>query len=126
MKVFFAAIMAISCSFVKVQAQDVTDAVAPETQSALASKIEYISPAITRSFERKMSGEPVLAHDWMVVAANPYATDAGAQVLRNGGTAADAMVAVQAVLGLVEPQSSGIGGERFWSGMTLRVERSQH
>ncbi len=49
----------------------------------------------------------------MVVAANPLAVDAGAEVLRDGGTAADAMVAVQAVLGLVEPQSSGLGGGAF-------------
>jgi len=49
----------------------------------------------------------------MVAAANPLAVEAGAEVLRAGGTAADAMVAVQAVLGLVEPQSSGIGGGAF-------------
>ena len=45
----------------------------------------------------------------MVVTANPYASDVGANILRRGGTAADALVAVQAVLGLVEPQSSGNG-----------------
>jgi gamma-glutamyltranspeptidase / glutathione hydrolase len=45
-----------------------------------------------------------------VAAANPLATDAGYQVLRAGGSAVDAAVAVQMVLGLVEPQSSGIGG----------------
>ncbi|MGF1641902.1 MAG: gamma-glutamyltransferase family protein [Rhodospirillales bacterium] len=49
----------------------------------------------------------------MVVTANPLATDAGVQILRNGGTAADAMIAVQTVLGLVEPQSSGLGGGAF-------------
>ena len=49
----------------------------------------------------------------MVVTANPLATAAGVKVLRRGGTAADAMVAVQTVLGLVEPQSSGIGGGAF-------------
>ncbi len=49
----------------------------------------------------------------MVAAANPLAVEAGARVLREGGTAADAMVAVQAVLGLVEPQSSGLGGGAF-------------
>jgi gamma-glutamyltranspeptidase / glutathione hydrolase len=45
-----------------------------------------------------------------VAAANPLAADAGYQVLRAGGSAIDAAVAVQMVLGLVEPQSSGIGG----------------
>ena len=49
----------------------------------------------------------------MVVTANPLATDAGARILKLGGTAVDAMVAVQTVLGLVEPQSSGIGGGAF-------------
>jgi gamma-glutamyltranspeptidase/glutathione hydrolase len=49
----------------------------------------------------------------MVAAANPYATNAGAEVLRAGGSAVDAAIAVQAVLGLVEPQSSGLGGGAF-------------
>ena len=49
----------------------------------------------------------------MVAAANPMAVDAGLKVLRAGGSAADAAVAVQAVLGLVEPQSSGLGGGAF-------------
>ena len=49
----------------------------------------------------------------MVVTANPLATEAGAHILKLGGTAADAMVAVQTVLGLVEPQSSGLGGGAF-------------
>jgi gamma-glutamyltranspeptidase / glutathione hydrolase len=46
----------------------------------------------------------------MVVAANKLAAEAGLDVLRKGGTAVDAAVAVQAVLGLVEPQASGVGG----------------
>lgn len=49
----------------------------------------------------------------MVAAANPLATQAGLDVLRAGGTAVDAAVAIQAVLGLVEPQSSGLGGGAF-------------
>jgi gamma-glutamyltranspeptidase/glutathione hydrolase len=49
----------------------------------------------------------------MVAAANPLAVDAGIEVLRAGGSAVDAAIAVQAVLGLVEPQSSGLGGGAF-------------
>lgn len=54
-----------------------------------------------------------VAKKFMVAAANPLATDAGYQVLRAGGSAIDAAIAVQMVLNLVEPQSSGIGGGAF-------------
>jgi gamma-glutamyltranspeptidase/glutathione hydrolase len=54
-----------------------------------------------------------LAQRAMVAAANPLAVEAGLGVLRRGGSAVDAAVAVQAVLGLVEPQSSGLGGGAF-------------
>jgi gamma-glutamyltranspeptidase/glutathione hydrolase len=56
---------------------------------------------------------------YAVAAANPLATDAGHQVLKAGGSAIDAAIAVQMVLTLVEPQSSGIGGGAFvlhWDG----------
>ena len=49
----------------------------------------------------------------MIAAAHPLAAEAGLEILKEGGSAVDAAVAVQAVLGLVEPQSSGIGGGAF-------------
>ena len=52
-------------------------------------------------------------HKFSVAAANPLATDAGYQILKAGGSAVDAAIAVQMVLGLVEPQSSGIAGGAF-------------
>lgn len=50
---------------------------------------------------------------YFIAAANPYAVEAGAKILEEGGTAVDAAIATQAVLGLVEPQSSGLGGGAF-------------
>ncbi|MEY3571053.1 MAG: hypothetical protein RIQ85_1173 [Pseudomonadota bacterium] len=50
---------------------------------------------------------------WMAAAANPLATRAGEQMLREGGSAVDAAIAMQLVLALVEPQSSGLGGGAF-------------
>jgi gamma-glutamyltranspeptidase / glutathione hydrolase len=61
----------------------------------------------------KLGKKPVTAASYMAVTANPLATQAGCEVLAAGGTAVDAAVAVQAVLGLVEPQSSGLGGGAF-------------
>ena len=56
---------------------------------------------------------PPPARGPFVAAANPLAVEAGMKVLREGGSSVDAAVAIQAVLGLVEPQSSGLGGGAF-------------
>jgi gamma-glutamyltranspeptidase/glutathione hydrolase len=57
--------------------------------------------------------QAVKAQRFMLAAAHPLAVDAGYGILRHGGTAIDAAIAVQMVLNLVEPQSSGIGGGAF-------------
>ncbi|MEM1381135.1 MAG: gamma-glutamyltransferase family protein [Pseudomonadota bacterium] len=54
-----------------------------------------------------------LSVPWIVTTAHPLATDAGAKILEAGGSAVDAAVTVQAVLSLVEPQSSGLAGGAF-------------
>ncbi|MCE2916298.1 MAG: gamma-glutamyltransferase family protein [Rubrivivax sp.] len=62
------------------------------------------------------------AQRYIVAAAHPLAADAGRQILRAGGSALDAAIAVQMVLALVEPQSSGLGGGAFmlvWDGQAL-------
>ncbi|MEV0032787.1 gamma-glutamyltransferase family protein [Nocardia sp. NPDC050793] len=69
------------------------------------------NPEIDSSYRSSMV--PVRGRTFAVSTANPHATEAACQVLRAGGTAADALVAAQMVLGLTEPQSSGIGGGAF-------------
>src|SRR5688572_8468972 len=56
---------------------------------------------------------PTHADTQLVVSANPHASEAGRRILRAGGNAVDAAIAVQLVLTLVEPQSSGLGGGAF-------------
>lgn len=94
-------------------AQQVSDVVVPEPETQVTQDFPGISDAAASALAAKRDGRPTQAEDWMVAAAHPLAVDAGARVLREGGSAADAMVAVQAVLGLVEPQSSGLGGGAF-------------
>ncbi len=78
-------------------AQQASDHVSPEDHMPLQENLQ-----------KTAKGEK-----WLIATANQKATDAGANILRKGGNAIDAMVSVQAMLGLTEPQSSGLGGGSF-------------
>jgi len=76
-------------------------------------KIALLQYATNRPVTEPEARATVTTDLAMVAAANPHAVKAGVEVLAAGGTAADAAVAVQMMLNLVEPQSSGIGGGAF-------------
>ncbi len=105
------------------------EAAAPPAATAPAPAVQPVpqdaAPAPTQPAELPSGPAPAPAmpaprrlftpnsHQAWVAAANPLAVDAGLEILGKGGKALDAAVAVQAMLGLVEPQSSGIGGGAF-------------
>jgi gamma-glutamyltranspeptidase/glutathione hydrolase len=75
-----------------------------------SSSKEIISPEIATGHQEKPI---IISKKFMVVSAHSLATQAGKNILSKGGSAIDAAIAVQAVLNIVEPQSSGIGGGGF-------------
>jgi gamma-glutamyltranspeptidase / glutathione hydrolase len=85
----------------------------PPTPAASAPSSRNIAtnPEIATGYRSDMT--VVRTAHYAVATANPLSTQAACRVLRDGGTAADALVVAQAVLGLVEPQSSGVGGGGF-------------
>jgi gamma-glutamyltranspeptidase / glutathione hydrolase len=89
---------------------------------ATAHALDQPEAATTRTARQGSLTAP--AQRFAVTAANPLAAQAGVEILRAGGSAIDAAVAVQAVLGLVEPQSSGIAGGAFllhWDGKQVQT-----
>ena len=75
-----------------------------------AALIVPLLPASAPSFAQVTE---TAAKHHMIAAANPHAAEAGLEMMRAGGSAVDAAIATQMVLGLVEPESSGIGGGAF-------------
>ena len=78
----------------------------------LGTALAVFSAASPR-FAAAQPATPVRATQELVVSANSHASEAGLKILREGGGAIDAAIAVQLVLTLVEPQSSGVGGGAF-------------
>jgi len=86
------------------------------------ARFNYAMPAQAVTVPSEGAKPGWSAAHFAVAAANPLATDAGYQILKAGGSAVDAAIAVQMVLGLVEPQSSGLAGGAFllhWDGAKL-------
>jgi len=79
-------------------------------QAEIINKQEDREPEAATGVIQKQA---VTSKEFMIAAANPYASEAGFNILKKGGSAIDAVIAVQLVLTLVEPQSSGIGGGAF-------------
>ena len=79
----------------------------------LANQMDnYIEPEEKSVFNYSQSKKKS-SKTQIIVTANDYASEIGGEILGKGGNAADATVAIQLTLGLVEPQSSGIGGGTF-------------
>ena len=78
-------------------------------RSVLFGLIFFLLP-VSAALQARELQAPVPPRQGAIASANAYATDAGMEVLAQGGNAFDAAVAVSATLGLVEPESSGIGG----------------
>ena len=88
--------------------------VSPTSETRSNSINNLPKPKLSDSPKLTAVSRPIVkAKKHLVVTANPYASRAGHNILRAGGSAVDAAIAIQMVLNLLEPQSSGIGGGAF-------------
>src|SRR5690606_26309843 len=94
--------------------------VPPSTANAATTAAQQAAPEAATGY---VARAPVFAERFLAVTANAHATRAAVAVLDAGGNAVDAAIAAQMVLGLVEPQSSGIGGGAF---LLLYDARTRH
>lgn len=102
--------MAICCCFLLLQAGCSNPKTSEAELTTEFSQREARDPEAATGLTDQAQASAAQA---MVSSANPYATKIGLKILKNGGSAFDAAVAIQAALTLVEPQSSGIGGGAF-------------
>lgn len=84
-----------------------------KNMAAIAASLSLLGCTIAPAAPPAPAPEAVSAAEPFVIAANPLAAKAGIEVLKRGGSAVDAAIAVEAMLSLVEPQSSGLGGGAF-------------
>ena len=94
LRLIFAGFLASMLSLSPLSAQQPSDNFQPEAQMPMPDHV----------------GAVAVGKKWLVATANNVATEAGAKVLRAGGNAIDAAVAIAYALNVVEPQSAGIGG----------------
>jgi len=111
-----------ACSTQQAPNQGAAAAPAAPVQPAQPAAALPVAPEVASGYRTGMTTTYAQRH--MAAAANPLATEAGREILRLGGSAIDAAVAMQAVLSLVEPQATGIGGGAFimyWDGKRVQA-----